>query len=190
MTDPAPQTSPVAPPVTPLDAPRSGRGLRWLLVASLAFNLAFLGLVAGGAVRMWRVGPAVQPAPAAELQLLWRALPDEDRRAMRGGDGQARQAEGRDVQDRRHTRDEMRTRLAGDVAALRALLLAEPFDRTALQERLTRARDIQAERSERALARMLDRIEAMAPDERARMVDRMERRMSRHMGREGRRDRD
>jgi uncharacterized membrane protein len=181
MTDPAPQTPP--------PARKPGRALRWLLVVSLALNLVFLGLAAGGAARMWRAGPAAQPAPMAELQLLWRALPEEDRRAMRGGDG-ARHAD-RDTgrtgtEGRRESRSEARARVVADVAALRALLLAEPFDRAALEARLSRARDLQAERAGRALARMLDRIEAMDRAERARMVERLDRRLSRHDRREGR----
>jgi uncharacterized membrane protein len=176
MTDPAPNA--------PAPAPRTGRGLRWLLVVSLALNLLFLGLAAGGAARMWRGGPIGQTAPAAELQLLWRALPEDDRRAMRQDDSAYRSQamQGGGVSDghvSRSDREEVRSRLAGDVVALRTLLLAEPFDRAALEARLMQVRNLQAQRADRALARMLDRIEAMGPAERARMVERLDRRAAR-----------
>ena len=69
-------------------------------------------------------------------------------------------------------------------AEIRALILAEPFDRAALEARLVAARDRQAARADRALARMLDRIEALAPAERARMAERMARRWERRSDRE------
>jgi uncharacterized membrane protein len=171
MTDPAP---PSPPP-----AARTGRGLRWLLVASLALNLLFLGLAAGGAARIWRMAPAADSTPAAELQLLWRAMPEDDRRAMRRGDDD-------DWRERRGDRSEGRAERAADLLALRSLLLADPFDRAALEARLVQARDLQAQRADRALARMLDRIEGMSVADRARMVQRMERRLSRRDGRDDR----
>lgn len=165
MTD-TPPPSPAAP------QPRRGRGLRWLLVASLALNFLFVGLAVGGALRFWRSPPAA--APGAELALLWRALPGESRDALRGMD--------EDRHDRGHGREgraRLHEAMRADVAALRALLVAEPFDRAALEARLTAARDRQAARADRALARMLDRIEAMSASERARMAERLERRIRR-----------
>jgi uncharacterized membrane protein len=172
MTDPVPQTAPAAP------APKSRRGWRWLLIASLALNFLLIGLLAGGAVRMWRA-PLVD-APAAELALLWRALPEGERDALRG------LVDDDDDDDRRggERHGAMRAQIRADLSELRALLVAQPFDRAALEARLTQARDRQSDRADRALARMLDRIEALPVSERARMAERIERRWERRLGRD------
>lgn len=162
MTDAA--TPP--PPTSPPPPPRPRRGWRWLLIASLALNVLFIGAVIGGAIRHWRNPPGTMPG--GELSLLWQALPGEARQALRGG-----------IDDDRRGGREGRERMRGDLRDLRALLVAEPFDRAALEARLTQARDRQTERADRALARMLDRIEALPAAERARMADRLERRFRR-----------
>jgi uncharacterized membrane protein len=162
MTDAA--TPP--PPTSPPPPPRPRRGWRWLLIASLALNVLFIGAVVGGAIRHWRSPPGT--TPGGELSLLWQALPGEARQALRGG-----------IDDDRRGGREGRERMRGDLRDLRALLVAEPFDRAALEARLTQARDRQTERADRALARMLDRIEALPAAERARMADRLERRFRR-----------
>lgn len=164
MTDPAPS------------AHRPGRALRWALVASLAVNFVLVGLGVGAAVRLWRMPPG--SAPGGELRMIWHALPEDARRALRGAidDDGPRAANG--------TGEARRARVAAERAEIRALILAEPFDRAALEARLVAARDRQAARADRALARMLDRIEALAPAERARMAERMARRWERRSDRE------
>lgn len=172
MTDPVPPTTP-APAVPP---PKPRRGWHWLLIGSLALNFLLIGLLAGGAVRMWRA--AAVDVPAAELALLWRALPERERDSLRGlvdDDDDLRPGD-------RHAA--MRARMQTDLAELRALLVAEPFDRAALEARLTQARDRQADRADRALARMLDRIEALPASERARMAERLQRRWERRFDRD------
>lgn len=162
MTDTAPP-----PP------PRPRRRLRWLLIASLALNFLFVGLLAGGALKMWRAAPG---SPPPELALLWRALPDEARHALRGRDD--------DESARRESRAVRMQRMQGELASLRALLVAEPFDRAAMEARLGQARGRQAEHADRMLNLMLDRIEALPPAERARMAERLERRWDRRPGRD------
>jgi len=170
MTDPTP-----APPTAP--APR--RRLRWLLVASLALNLLFAGLLAGGALRLWRDPPGSLPPVASAPMLLWQALPDEDRRALREQRHPGDPAAG--WRDRHRA---MRAEVQAEVATLRALLTAEPYDPAPLAVRLAEARDRQSERGERAAARMLERIAAMSPAERTRLADRMERRALRRSERD------
>lgn len=173
MTDPVPPTAaPAAPP------PKPRRWLRWLLIASLALNFLLIGVLAGGAVRMWRAVAA--DGPAAELALLWRALPERERDALRGlvDDDDHRRPGGREG------REAWRAQMRADLAQLRALLVAEPFDRAALETRLAQARDRHTDRADRALARMLDRIEALPAPERARMAERLERRWERRFDRD------
>lgn len=159
-----------APP-TPAPPPRPRRGLRWLLIASLALNFLFVGLAIGGAVRFWRSPPGTQPG--GELALLWQALPGEAREALRG------RIDDDDRHGGREGRERWRARMGAELRDLRALLVAESFDRAALEARLSQVRDRQTERADRALARMLDRIEAMPAAERARMAERLERRFRR-----------
>ena len=61
---------------------RSPRWMKVLLIGSLAVNLAIAGLVAGAA---WRfAGPDGPPRAGLPLGVaLYRALPEEDRRALR-----------------------------------------------------------------------------------------------------------
>jgi uncharacterized membrane protein len=163
MTDAATPPAP-SPPAAP--PPRPRRGWRWLLIASLALNALFIGAVVGGAIRHWRNPPGAMPG--GELSLLWQALPGEAREALRGG-----------IDDDRRGGREGRERMRGDLRDLRALLVAEPFDRAALEAWLLAARDRQAARADRALQRMLDRIAALPAAERARMAERLERRFRR-----------
>lgn len=182
MTDPVPPTAaPAAPP------PKPRRWLRWLLIASLALNFLLIGVLAGGAVRMWRAVAA--DGPAAELALLWRALPERERDALRerAGDWADHRDEDRAGdrdEDRREDRAALRARWRAELAELRALLVTEPFDRAALEARLAQARDRHTDRADRALARMLDRIEALPASERARMAERLERRWERRFDRD------
>lgn len=156
MTD----TDPARLPDPPTRRP--GRAGRWLLVASLALNLLFVGLVAGGALRVWNAPRHGAMGPMSETAMLWRALPEAERRGAREA-GPPR-PEGREPRAARQ---------AAQVAELRALLLAEPFDRAALEDRLTEAQTRSAERGTQALARMLDRIAAMPPAERAGVAERL-----------------
>lgn len=167
-------TDPIQSPTKP---PRRGR---WLLIVSLALNLVLVGALVGGLARMSRMPPQQAMQPGSALVLLWRAMPEAEQRALRGG------GEGHSGRDgRRESRAAWRAGMADEVAALRALLTAEPFDRAALEARLTEARARQAERGEVALTRMLDRIEAMEAAERAAMVERLERRTLRRGQRRG-----
>ena len=160
--------------------PKPRRRGRWRLIVSLALNLVLIGALVGGLARMSRMPPQQAMQPGSSLVLLWRAMPEDERRALRGG-GESRS------EDRATRRAAWRGDMVDEVAALGALLRAEPFDRNALEARLTEARARQAERGEVALTRMLDRIEAMNAAERAAMVERLERRTLRRSERQGRR---
>lgn len=156
-------TDPAAPP-----APRPKRWVKWLLIASLALNLLLIGAGVGGVLRAWRMAGDAGQQPQAELMLLWRALPDADRRALRDLDVAGRPDRG-----------QVRARIAADIAAVQALLVAEPFDRAALEARLIAVRARSSERADLVLARMLDRISAMPAADRAALADRLDRRARR-----------
>lgn len=150
-------------PVPPLP-PRPSRAGRWLLAASLALNLLFVGLIAGGALRVWNA-PRHGMMPMSEMAMLWRALPEAERRALRPDTGgPPARSEGREARAARQ---------AAQAAELGALLTAEPFQRAALEARLAAAQARSAERGAEALARMLDRIAAMPPADRAAMAARL-----------------
>ena len=59
-------------------AERSRNWLKWALVASLAVNLAFVGLVVGALIK----GPPHAPWPGIALWHYARALPDPYRRDL------------------------------------------------------------------------------------------------------------
>lgn len=145
--------------------PRSGlpRGLRWLLIASLALNLLVAGLVVGALAR--EGGPGARPRPA-ELSLgpFARALEPEDRRAVLRSLGDHRP-------DLRPLGRQDRAALFAEVMAA---LRAEPFDRAraaaALAEQSARVAEV-----ERAVRdALLARLAAMTAAERAAFADRLE----------------
>ena len=151
--------SPSRPPSQP--RPGFSRGLRWLLIVSLALNLLVAGLVVGALAR--HGGPGGRPRPA-ELSLgpFARALEPEDRRAVL-----------RSLGDRPDLRPPGREERAAHFAEVVAALRAEPFDQP-------RAAAALAEQSERVAAveqavqeALLARLAAMTPAERAAFADRL-----------------
>lgn len=155
MTETPPPASP--PPAT---APLS-RGLRILLVVSLALNLLVAGLVAG---RLFHGHPGGGHPMAVDLPLgpFARALSPEDRRAI-----------GRDLLGDPALRDMRRSLREADLATLAAALRAEPFDRAAAaaviaaQSQKLRALEDAVEEA------LLARFAAMTAEERAALADRL-----------------
>jgi uncharacterized membrane protein len=146
-------------PVMP--APSAPRWMRVLLVVSLSLNLLVAGaaigmLVRGGpspvAVRDLGFGPfaaALSPEDRVELRRAWLARIQTDgggRRAMRE-----------------------------DMAALLAVLRAEPFDPEALRVILARGAERTAGRLELGLSLIQDRVAALSTEERLAFADRLER---------------
>lgn len=140
------------------EKPKKRRWLPILLGVSLALNLVVVGVIAGAALRFhgderMRHTPGFGP-------VLYRALPEEDRKALRS-------------QLRREHREGSKER-EEDFGALTEALRAVPFDTTSVQALM----DQQAEG--RAAAHMalnrawLDRVSRMTDDERREYADRIE----------------
>ena len=144
--------------------------LRIVLGVSLALNLAVIGLAVGAGLRMAGGSEARRPPPSVGAAL-YRAMPREDRQALR-----ARMQTGG-----RAERDAQRQR---DVAEARAILATEPFDPAAL-DALLKAEDRERQQwMDAAQAAWLARVEGMSAEERAAYVERLDRVMD---GRDNRR---
>ncbi|AHD10374.1 periplasmic heavy metal sensor [Phaeobacter gallaeciensis] len=141
---------------------KPGRRLRWLLMASLALNLAVVGVVAGAA---WRFNDhkrgAGMPPPVGAL--LFRDLDAETRRGLRNT------AEGE------HGSYKGRRRAEGGKVV--ELLRASPFDATALGGMLEAQATRRHEFQRSVQAAWLDQIVAMTADERAAYADQLEQRI-------------
>lgn len=132
-----------------------GRAINWLkwgLVASLAVNLGFAGMVAGALI----MGPPHGRPPGVALLHYARALPepyqDDLRRQMRAHRGEWA---------------ETREALRGQRAALTAALTAEPYAPETVAAILEREVRLSGELSARGAALLLAQIARMSPEERA-----------------------
>ena len=135
------------------------RWVKVLLVASLALNLLFVGLAGGLAVRFGG-GKEGRPPPSVGAAL-YRAMPDDDRRALR--------KELRRSHDRKAEREGHRQ----DVLAIAELLRATPFDREAV-EALVRTQMMEGPRGVTHLrAAWIDRVSGMSGAARAEYADRL-----------------
>lgn len=145
---------------------RPPRWQRWLLITSLALNLAVAGVVIGAFVRG---GPDGHREGRVDLTLgpVVDALPDTDRRALR-----------RAIMSSGRLGPESRRALRADFDQVLDLLRAPEFDEAALSEVLSRQRGRVAEVQDAALDALLDRISAMDPATRAAFADRLENRLS------------
>jgi uncharacterized membrane protein len=130
-------------------APR--RWTTWALVASLALNLALVGLIGGA---LLKGGP--EPAPGITLWHYARALPDPYRRDL----GQALRASRRDWIGPREA-------LRGQRTALASALTAEPFQPSEVVEVLRHERQLTGELAERGTELLLAQIGRMSPEDRA-----------------------
>ena len=149
------------------------RSLRFLLIGSLALNLAFIGLVAGAVIR----GPDGFRAPrGVDLALgpIVAALSAEDRDAIRA---ELRIREALQLRPRRD-RDAL---IAGLLVALRA----ETFDPAAVEAALNVPRDRAVAVQQAAQQALVTRISAMTPQARRAFADRLAEQMGHDGGREG-----
>ena len=145
MTDTAPPT------------PRLSLTLRIVFALSLALNLLVIGAIAGA---WWRGGPPGGPGQVGQVAALYRALPDDVRRSLRG--------EMRGVTDR----DDLRAMRAR--GPLLAALRADPFDPAAVEAILAAQAQTMGEMHRRMRAAWLDRVAAMTPQERAAYAERVD----------------
>ncbi|MEY8842984.1 periplasmic heavy metal sensor, partial [Cribrihabitans sp. XS_ASV171] len=116
--------------------------MRLLLGVSLAVNLAVAGLAVGAVLR--HGGPERDRGPRSLGVALYRALPDEDRQALRDA-GRARYQERREAG-------------AADLDAMLVALRSEPFDAEAvavlLRGQVERTRSLHLGLQDRLVARV------------------------------------
>ncbi|MHA3915546.1 periplasmic heavy metal sensor [Halovulum sp. GXIMD14793] len=154
--------------------------MRWLLVVSLALNLAGIGLLGGAALR--KPPQAVEvPSPNAEFQLYVSAMPGEHRKAIR-------RAFYEKLESMRPHRQEMLERRSQVIALLRQ---AE-FDQAALGAMMEAQHAGWTEIGRWGRVLILEQIEVMTPQDRSRLADNLEKSPNRrdHRWDRGRRSRD
>jgi uncharacterized membrane protein len=154
------------PPVPP--RPRAPGWMRWTLIASLALNLAVVGVIAGTAIKRMTGdarGPSVR---ALHLGPLTAALDADDRRALR----RAFREQARDLRG-------LRADQAQGQAALLAALRAEPFDADAVRAQLAEQRARLSRGFDLGQTLLVDHLAGMSTADRAAFADRLEERLSR-----------
>jgi len=158
------------------------RRMRWVLIASLALNLIFVGLIAGAAYRH-AGGPgagdhARGPGARSYATPYVRALPREVRRAMfrdlrRSGSGMPSRSERRALYDR-------------VLAALRQ----EPFDAAEVEDVLREQGRVALALQTAAEGAWLAEVSSMSPEERAAYADRVAAELTRRPGKHGKKPRE
>lgn len=155
-------------------APRSPRWMRIVLVASLALNLAGIGIVTGAVLGHSKRPP--RPVAVNELGFgpYTDALSSEDRRALRSA-----------FVERAPDFRELRKLMKADFDRLLTILRSEPYDAAAAAEVIS----AQGERARRGFELghdlLLERLQTMAPEERAAFADRLEEVITRPRGHPG-----
>jgi uncharacterized membrane protein len=141
---------------------RAGRGLKIALILSLTLNLLVLGIV-GGSILAHGWGDDPRRVRDVGFGPYTEALSPEDRKALLQGFMKA-------MPDFRKEREAARA----DMVRLADAIRTEPFDRATVEavmnDQAARIRD----RIELGRALLLDRLEAMGPEARAALADRME----------------
>lgn len=145
--------------------PREGRRwVRWLLVASLALNLMFIGLAVGAAMRF---GGPDRHGPPSVGSALYRAMPSEDRAEIR--------AEMRAMREARRGDS-----VKAEAGAIAAALQATPFDPEALESLVEAQMSRQEAWFRGTQDAWLARVAAMTPEARSdyakRLLDAVENR--------------
>lgn len=148
--------------------------LRWskiVLVASLALNLIFVGLVAGAWINGPKRGDRDDLRPSWASGPFGRALSKEDRRAMGEAfrnDPEARQRIG-------SRRGQMRA-IGVEIADV---LRSQPFDPSKLESLFQKQAQLGAEMTQTGQRVLLERITRMTQEQRAGFADRLEAGMKR-----------
>jgi|AMFO01.1.fsa_nt_gi hypothetical protein len=146
---------------------RPGGWLGIALVVSLGLNILLVGVVGGAYLRDWQRQAARPDRPDRAVQMLglrpyWRAMDPESRAQL-----------AKAVREMRGALRERRGVYRGFGRDLRAALLAEPFDREALQAVFTRQADMLARRMSLGRKVLVDRIAEMTPEQRRALAKRL-----------------
>lgn len=157
-----------------------GRGMRIVLFASLALNLAVAGVVAGFLVMGPPPPPRDRPGGDDPALPYTRALSPEQRGDLRD------QLRGKAFGDRREMADVRRAVLADYQRAV-AVLRADPFDPAALEALMVEQAARSAEVRARGHAVLSSYVAQMTAEERAAYADRLEETLQR-FARKGRGD--
>ena len=158
----------------PAAAPRSPRWMRIALVASLALNLAGVGVVAGAVLGHSKRLPRPPMVNDLGFGPYTDALSAEDRRALR-----------RAFVERAPDFGELRRLMRGDFDRLLTILRAEPYDAGAAAEVISAQRDRARKGFDLGHELLLERLQTMQPAERAAFADRLEQALSRPPGHPG-----
>lgn len=154
----------------PPPATKKRRWIMPLLIFSLAINLLVAGLVVGAFLSPdgpHKGGPENQRAIRGVLgEPFFRALPGPQRRAMV-----------QDIVGKREQIREGREALRERVERFLVALRAENFNRTELARLLSEQREAAIRRQSLGETLLLDRLEAMAPEERSAYADALEKRL-------------
>ncbi|MCA0939518.1 periplasmic heavy metal sensor [Yangia mangrovi] len=155
-------------PGRPSGAPKPSRSpgwMRWLLLASLALNLAVVGVVAGGLLRHGRPEHGGPPRGREFITPYTEAFSKDQRREL-----------GRQLFSsfERKQGDRPRPAPFGDYRNALSLLRAEPFDSAAFSEALSAQDARAAERQKMGQQVLVEYVTALSPEARAAYADRLE----------------
>lgn len=152
----------------PSAAPKPARApgwMRWLLLASLALNLAVVGVVAGGLLWHGRPEHGGPPRGRDFITPYTESFSQDQRREL--GRKLFRSFE-------RRQGDRPRPAPFGDYRSALSLLRADPFDSAAFTEVLSAQDARAAERQKMGQQVLVDYVSALSPEARAAYADRLE----------------
>lgn len=148
------------------DTPRrSPRWMKALLIASLAGNLAVVGVIAGAALRGPIAPTAAMSLPIEGFNRLHLAMPEADQAALRA-----------DLRSRRGIIRAHRKDVRAARQAFLAALTAEPFSAAALTRALESQAQIWTALGAETREVLVSRIGAMTPEARAEFATNLQRR--------------
>lgn len=147
----------------PQDTGRPGRGRRWLLYISLAFNLLIVGVVVGAvATGGGRDGPGVRAVIDSPIPLL-RALDQDAREQMRAA-----------LRDSRAARSDAPFAAVRTTRDILGALRADPFDAAEFEALVTQQSERFAARNAAGRAALFEVVSDMGPEARRAYADRIE----------------
>ena len=138
--------------------------MRVVLIASLALNLAIVGVVGGAFLRGPEGREDRSVSPGREFRMLAGSLPQAHQDALR----KAARAEWRDIRTHRETIKKQR-------AVLIEALRSDTFDIATFADAMKAQQATWAELGTRGMDMLVDRVRSMTPEERAGFADNLER---------------